>query len=308
MDVVVAGLAVVDIIGKPVDFERPPRKGGLQIIDTVKMTTGGNVSNVGIDLCKLGFRVAGITRIGDDSLGKVILQQYHEYGIDDTGVTIDAAAQTSATIVSVDPHGERTFLHTRGAIANFCRDDIQKHINLIARSSFLVVGYLGLMRELEQELPELLQEIKQKTGIPILLDTGGVPDPMGREQLKDLLRPVDFFIPSHEEATALTGKSSPDEIVDLLVEAAGPKTFGVKLGAKGCYMSTPAKRGIIPPFPVDRVVDTTGAGDAFVAGFVAATLRQCDPFEAGRIGNAVAAGCVTALGASTAIRRFDTYA
>ncbi|MBI3004324.1 MAG: carbohydrate kinase family protein, partial [Ignavibacteriales bacterium] len=66
LDVVVAGLAVVDIIGKPIDLSHPPKKGGLRQIEDIILTTGGNVSNVGIDLAKLGFHVGAITRVGKD--------------------------------------------------------------------------------------------------------------------------------------------------------------------------------------------------------------------------------------------------
>jgi len=307
LDVVIAGLAVVDIIGKPVDLEHPPKKGGLQVIDTIKMTTGGNVSNVGIDLCKRGSKVGAVTRIGNDSLGKVLLQQYEEHGMDCSGITTDDRAQTSATIVSVDERGERTFLHTRGAVANFRRADIERHLDLINRSSFLVVGYLGLMQELEPELPGLLQAVKKANNIPIFLDTGGVPQRMEKKQLNELLSAVDYFIPSLEEAIALTGKQTPEEITTFLADAAGQKTYGVKLGEQGCYIATASRSGIVPPKHVKAVVDTTGAGDAFVSGFVAATLRGHDPFEAARLGNAIAASCVTALGASTAIRAFEEY-
>ncbi len=308
LDVVVAGLAVVDIIGKPVNFERPPKKGGLQIIDTIKMTTGGNVSNVGIDLSKLGFHVGAITRIGSDGLGRVLLQEYEECLMDCTGVILDEQSQTSATFVSVDEQGERTFLHTRGAMANFRPSDVEDHLALIKRARFLVFGYLGLLPELESDLPALLRTIKMKSSVDILLDTGGVPQRLGKDSLKSLLSSVDYFIPSLEEAVALTGEKTPETIVEFLLEFQGPKAVGVKLGEQGCYVATRSAAHRVPAARVDRVVDTTGAGDAFVSGFAAAILKGMDPFQAARIGNAVAASCVTALGASTAIRPFKVYA
>ena len=83
--------------------------------------------------------------------------------------------------------------------------------------------------------------------------------------------------------------------------------FRSKMGARGCFIATPLGAAHVPAEHVKRVVDTTGAGDAFVAGFLAGIMRGSSPFAAARIGNAVAAACVTAVGASSAIRDFKRY-
>jgi len=307
LDVVVAGLAVVDIIGKPVDVSKLPKRGGLQLIDNITMTTGGNVSNVGGDLTKLGFRVGAITRVGEDTLGDVLLRQYSEYSIDTSGVIIDRSAQTSATIVSVDTSGERTFLHTRGCMAQFTVSDILNHLDMIGRATCLAFGYLGLLPQMQKDFPRLFQTVKEKTGVKILLDTAGQPPRLAKSQLKQMLRWVDYFFPSFEEAAALTGEKTPEAIVECLIEAGAANVVGVKLGAKGCYIADRTRAEYIQPRKVKKIVDTTGAGDAFVAGFLAGTLKGLDPFQAARIGNAVAASCVTAIGASTAIEHLDQY-
>jgi len=82
---------------------------------------------------------------------------------------------------------------------------------------------------------------------------------------------------------------------------------GVKLGSKGCYVATQDRREYLRASRVKHPVDTTGAGDAFVAGFTAGILKGLDPFKAADLGNKVAASCVTALGASTAIERLGHY-
>ncbi len=82
---------------------------------------------------------------------------------------------------------------------------------------------------------------------------------------------------------------------------------GVKMGGRGCYLSYQGREEHIPAFRVRRVVDATGAGDAFVAGFLAGILKGFDPFAAARVANAVAASCVTEVGASTAIQPLEAY-
>ena len=306
LDVVIAGLAVVDIIGRPVDLSRPPKAGSLKVIDSVTLTTGGNVSNSGIDLAKMGFSVSAIARVGNDGLGQFIRQQYETHGLQTSGLIVDNKKQTSTTIVAVASDGERTFLHTRGCVSNFSVKDVLAHMDLIARARMLGFGYLGLLPECEPGLARLFRTIKKETAVKILLDTGGSPK-KNIPLLRAILPFVDIFIPSYDEAVALTGKTRPEDISRFLQQAGASGVVGVKMGAKGCFIASGDAALYVPALRVKKVVDATGAGDAFVAGFLAATLRGFDPFAAAHTANAVAASCVTAVGASTAIKRFEDY-
>jgi len=306
LDVVVAGLAVADVIGRPVEFSRPPKRGALKLIDSITLTTGGNVSNVGIDLARLGFRVGAITRVGNDSIGRFVIQHYRTFGIDTEGVIIDANAQTSATIVGVGGDGERTFLHTRGCMKNFRASDVLSRLPLIQKAPIFVFGYLGLLPETEKEFKNLFRTLKHETPVKIFLDTAAAPR-VTAKALKEFLPYVDYFIPSYEEAVSITGRKTPESIVDALLRAGAPHVVGVKLAERGCYISDGCHAEIVKTKRVKKVVDATGAGDAFVAGFIAGTLKGLDPFKAARVANAVAASCISAVGASTAIRTLDEY-
>jgi len=270
------------------------------------LTTGGNVSNVGIDLARLGFRVGAITRVGNDSIGRFVTQHYRTFGMDTEGVIIDAKAQTSATIVGVDASGERTFLHTRGCMKNFRAHDILSRIPLIQKAPIFAIGYLGLLPETEKEFKHLFRTLKHETSVKILLDTAASPRVTATE-LRGFLPYVDYFIPSYEEAVMITGHKTPESIVKALLDAGAPHVVGVKLAERGCYISDGRHGKIVKAKRVKKVVDATGAGDAFVAGFIAATLRGLDPFGAARVANSVAASCVSAVGASTAIKALDEY-
>lgn len=167
-------------------------------------------------------------------------------------------------------------------------------------------GYYGLLPESDRSLGRLFRAVREKAGCPILLDTGGTP-PEGLAIPRTFLPYVDYFLPSRDEAARMTGEHDPGRIVAALRSAGARGVVGVKLGREGAYMHWNNIARWVPPLRVRRVVDATGAGDAFVAGFIAATLKGYDPFEAGTFGNAVAAQCVTAVGASTAIQRFSRY-
>ncbi len=306
IDVVIAGVAVADVIGRPMDIRRPPSKGGLQLLDSITLTTGGNVSNSGIDLAKMGFRVAAITRIGNDTLGEFIQSQYKRHGLRTDGVVVDPRLQTAATFVAVDEQGERTFLHTRGCLEKFRKQDILKSLPIIKRARVFAFGYLGLLHEIEEDLPAICAAVKNQSHAQVLVDTGGNPR-RAPALMRRLLPFVDYFIPSHDEAAVLTGEHNPEKIVRQLRRWGAAGVVGVKLGADGCYIASPEGAAYVRPVRVRRVVDATGAGDAFVAGFLAATLKGFEPMRAARVANAVAASCVTAVGASTAIRPFTHY-
>jgi len=272
----------------------------------IKLTTGGNVLNCGIDLVKLGFRVGAITRVGDDSFGKYLRSQLSQHGINAKGVIVDREKQTSATIVCVDRTGERTFYHTRGCLQNFRAKDVSRRLDLVRKAKIFVFGYLGLLPEFVPEMEKLFATIKREAGVSILLDTGGTPT-RSRGLLRKVLPYVDYFLPSLEEAATLTGATTPRAIVESFRSCGAKGVMGVKLGAKGCFVSWQDQQVLIPPLKVKKVVDATGAGDAFVSGFLAAILTGLEPFGAARIGNAVAASCVAAVGASTAIQPLRSY-
>lgn len=306
LDVIVAGLALTDIIGRPVDLKNLPKRGALKLIDSITLTTGGNVSNVGIDLAKLGFKVGAITRVGNDSLGKFVTQHYRTFGIDTEGVTVDTRAQTSATMVNVDKTGERTFLHTRGCMKKFRAADILSRMPLLQKARILAVGYLGLLPETEKEFGRLFRSVKESTSLKIFLDSAASPRVTPRA-LRGFLPFVDFFIPSHEEAILITGRKTPEAIVEYLKREGAPHVVGVKLGSRGCYVSDGHRTAYVKAQKVKNVVDATGAGDAFVAGFIAGTLKGMDALESACVANAVAASCVSAVGASTAIKALQHY-
>lgn len=306
LDVIVAGVSVVDVIGRPMNLKRPPRAGGMQSIESVTLTTGGNVPNVGIDLTKLGYRVGAISRVGNDNFGGFLRSRLEMHGIMTGGLILDGARQTSATIVSVDGTGERSFFHSRGCMENFRVDDVLDQIDIVRRGRIFAFGYHGLLPECDAHLGRMFRAIRQKTGIPVLLDTAGIP-PKNAGLLRTFLPAVDFFIPSYAEAHAITGLTDPTAMVDSFVKAGAPGVVGVKLGKDGCLIRWNGNARHIPPRKARKIVDTTGAGDAFIAGFLAGLLEGRSPFDSAKLGNAVAASSLTAVGASTAILPMASY-
>ena len=126
----------------------------------------------------------------------------------------------------------------------------------------------------------------------------------GRGRWLEVLAPVlpyaDICVPSYEEARMITGESDPPAIARALMSA-GVKTVGIKMGDKGCYVRSDDEEHFVPPFQVDPV-DATGAGDAWVAGFLTGVVKGRSLRETARLANAVGGLSVTAMGATNGVR------
>jgi sugar/nucleoside kinase (ribokinase family) len=204
----------------------------------------------------------------------------------------------------VDAGGERSFLHTPGSSRDLRSEDLLSRLKYVSKAKILMVGYLGLLPQMEDDLPKIFWKVKKETNALIALDTGGIPR-RNPQLAKSFLPYVDFFIPSLNEARCLTGYKSARDIIKFFRDCGAPNVVGLKLGKKGCLIADRYEEYRVPGFPVERVVDATGAGDSFFAGFLAAWLRGLDTYHAAEFANMVGACCVSAIGASTGIRSFE---
>jgi sugar/nucleoside kinase (ribokinase family) len=306
LDLIVVGHVVADIIGRPVSLDRPIGHGKLYLSDAIELHTGGNVCNVGIAAARLGLRVGALGRVGDDDWGATAARRLRAAGVDLGGLITDKRGQTSATIVCVDPSGERSFFHTGGCGNQLTAADIVARLSYIRRARAVCLGYHGLMPKLAPAWGTALRAIKRAAPrIVTALDCVAGAKNFG--QIARAMPWLDIFVPSLDEARSISGEDSPEKIIARFRSAGAPGVVGVKLGAEGCLLSegdAPQSLVHVPPIRVKKVVDATGAGDSWLAGFITARLRGFSLHCAGRFANAVGACCVQAIGASTGIRSF----
>jgi sugar/nucleoside kinase (ribokinase family) len=295
--IICLGILVADVVGRP--LRAVPDPGRLVLVDEMSLHTGGCASNSATALARLGLPVEVIGKVGADSFGDFVLNALSERGIGTQGVKRDQKVGTSATMVMVSPDGERRFVHYIGANARLTLGDID--LSMVKAGSILHVAGSLVMPGIDgKPTAELLRQASQ-AGVTTFLDT--VWDDTGRwmEILAPCLPHIDYFVPSLPEGQALTGLDAPAEIARFLIDR-GVKNVGLKMGVDGCLVMTADGQTIrIPSFQVD-VVDATGAGDAFAAGFIAGVWHKWPLEKTAKFSNAVGALCVTGVGAAGGLR------
>jgi ribokinase len=304
MDAAIFGLIVADLIAEPMDLRRPPAPGGLVPINSLQLTTGGNVCNTGIAMAKLGMKVAAAGMVGDDVLGKAVVERLRGAGLNTSAVFTTQEAQTSATVVAVEPGGERCFFHTPGATKLLDAAAFRRCFPIFKQCQWVQVGYFGLLPTLTPELPEVLAELREfAPQTKIAFDT--VNPTAAAELLWPILPFVDLFAPSRTEAAVLTGKHDPAAMAAAFLGHMPERAVvAIKLDAEGCYLEDERGGQRIAAYPI-RVVDTTGAGDTWFGGLLTGLVRGMPMEKAARFANRAAADCCTALGASAGVRSYD---
>ncbi len=300
MDVLSLGIYVVDVLGRPID--QFPEKGKLALFDELEIHAGGCANNTAIALARLGISAGAMGKVGTDAFGDLILKELTDNGVNTVGMQQDSNASTSFTFVAIASDGERTFYHYIGANGELCEADINSE--LIKDVKILHIAGALVMPSFDgAPMANILQKAKT-LGITTSLDT--VYDATGRwmETLEPCLPHVDIFMPSIIEAQNLTGLSEHTEIIQFLRDNYGINTIVIKMGEDGSYVSTPEGEHFAPAYPVN-VVDATGAGDAYVAGFLAGTLMNWDLKATAELASATGAACVTAIGTTAGIQNLE---
>jgi sugar/nucleoside kinase (ribokinase family) len=295
--IVCLGILVADVVGRPV--RTIPAPGRLALVDEMGLHAGGCAVNAGTVLAQFGLPVEVIGKIGRDPFGDFLLETLAARHIGASAVRRDDGAGTSATMVLVEPDGERRFVHYIGANARLTLEDVD--MALVQRAAILHVAGALVMPGIDGEPTAELLRRAQAAGVTTFLDT--VWDDTGRwmSTLAPCLPYVDVFVPSLAEALALTGETEPEAAARSL-QARGAGTVALKMDVRGCLVLDRAGEVLrVPAFRVDSV-DSTGAGDAFAAGFIAGTYLGWSLEETARLANACGALCVTGRGAAGGTR------
>jgi sugar/nucleoside kinase (ribokinase family) len=288
--VVVCGNIVFDILARPVEEVRWE---ATTLVQNVEQQLGGNAGSTSYTLGKLGIPVTVATLVGRDASADVILSRLQSAGVD-LGLVQRVEAATSIALALIRGNGQRALLYQLGASADdflpfdLPQDAVHFHLAAVFR-----------MRHLRQIAPDLLKKAHE-AGLRTSLDTQWDTEGEWMKVLAPSLPWTDYTLMNEDEARELTGHTDPEKAARVLRDL-GARDIIIKLGGRGCWVN-----GVeIPGHKVD-VVDTTGAGDCFSGGFIAALQRGMTVEDAARFANAVGALAVGKMGATAGVLDWET--
>ena len=298
-DASIIGLYILDILGRPVT--RIPERGDVAFIEEIRLTVAGTAGGTVVDAAKLGLRCLAVGAVGEDEKAEFMLGTLARHGVDTTAMQRLPGVPTSATILNVRPNGDRPALHVRGASDHF--DVPPAFYDQVFDAPIVHLGGTGLLRRLDGEPSRRLLAEAKRRGCTTTFDLiAATPETI--RDVAPLLPFIDYFMPSIEEARDMSGRASPEDCAAFFLDK-GAACCVFTLGAEGAaYVHRDGRRFMVPAYPI-AVVDTTGCGDAFDAGFIAALHRGMDPETAVAFAQAAAALVAGGLGSDAGIVDFD---
>jgi len=256
----------------------------------------GGIGNALLSLAKLGVEVSVVANVGKDSIGQELLSTLEEAGVDVSHVEHSLNTRTGVSVGFGRKDGERAFVTHLGHLGLLDIDLVLRHREAWKEAQYILISGYFLLPGLGFEGTRALIHELYTEGKKTLFDTGwdikGWPERSVQQVLR-LLEEVDVFLPSLNEAQALTGENTPEDCLESLWHRSRrPNCVIIKMGEAGSIART--KRGIFqqPAFPV-LPLDTTGAGDCFNAGVIWGLLRNWDIQETLRFANALAATVIS---------------
>jgi ribokinase len=288
--IVVLGDVMVDVVARL----SGPVAVGSDSAARVSWGSGGSAANVAAWLVMAGVeRPVLVGRVGDDSQGRAAAEELAAGGVD-ARLAVDAERATGTCIVLVAPGGERSMLPDAGANDALQSGDLPDEL-LEPGGHLHVVGY-ALLREGSRGAARTAIARAKAAAMTVSVDPSSAA--LLSPEFLDLAEGVDLLLPNADEAFALTGQTDPERAARRLAKRF-PEVV-VKLGAEGTLWTDGVGEARAPAMETTGVLDTTGAGDAFAAGLLAARTGGAGPPEALRAACALAVRAVCAPGARPA--------
>lgn len=294
MSVFVAlGPHILDVLGRPVTHI--PEGQGSALLTELAVTVAGTAGGTAVDLARLGGTVRSVGAVGDDSAGAFLLAQLATVGVDTTGLVRVPGVATSATILPIRPNGERPALHLPGATSMLTAAALAPlGDDLLTAADYLHVGGPDVLGDFTaRDLPDLLRRARD-AGVVVSADLLSVTERAQLPLLAPVLALVDHLLINDQQALGLTGATDPAAAAVALRET-GPGHVVVSCGAEGGVLADAGGTWSFPALEID-VVDTTGCGDAFSAGYLVGLSQGWSPRRSCGLGTCCAALVAQRLG------------
>ncbi|MFD1020719.1 carbohydrate kinase family protein [Thalassobacillus hwangdonensis] len=256
---------------------------------------GGQANNVASWIALTGGRSTLIGRVGDDVNADFLIRH-----AEDIGVTLklhrDETHETGKIVILVDDEeSERTMFTDRGANRHLNMQQIHHAQDTIKDSSCLYLSGYSLFEDTTREALETAKQIAKQHGVPIAVDPSSTYFLRNHKQtMLSFIDGIDYFFPNLEEGQLLTGETEPKAVLAALSDIVRHPVL--KLGSEGCMVMLENNIHVIPA-PTIEAIDTTGAGDAFIAAFLKNYMEEKDLIEAAKFANLTASKVVQRIGA-----------
>lgn len=270
---------------------RIAREGEESFVLNAEDSPGGSAANTVVGLARLGARTGFIGKVARDDEGELLLADFKREGVNTDGIVIAKEGSSGTVSAFVDKKGERALYVHPSVNDTLTFEEI--NMDYVKQTEFL---HLASMDEKPFQAQKRL--VAELPNLKVSLDPGEIYARKGLAKLKPIMKRCFVVMPSENEAKLLTGKGWREGAKRLLGE--GARIVAVKLGKKGCFITDGSQNHMVPPYRA-KVVDTTGAGDAWNAGFLYGLVRKKDLHECGRLGNLVASQCIAKVGARTGL-------
>ncbi len=253
-------------------------------------TFGGSAANTVVGLARLGCKVGFVGKVAGDREGKMLLEEFRREGVDTKGVAVAKQGRSGSVMGFVDEKGERALYIDPGV--NDQVEFNEKNRACASQTMFLhLTSFVG--EESFQTQKRILETIPED--VMVSFDPGALYARKGLAALGSIVKRAFVLMPNEGELELLTGMADYRRGAEAMLRR-GVKVVAVKLGSRGCYVTDGRQSHNVEAFKVS-VVDTTGAGDAFCAGFLYGLIKHESLEQCGRIGNFVASRCTTRMGA-----------
>ena len=298
-DYVSAGFYTFDCIGWP--FSEVPEGGGTNLLNEIAMAVSGAAGTGAIVGAKLGLKTAAVGGLGQDMMGDWVRHRLSSFGIDQTDLVDCPGVPTSSTIVLTRQDGSRPALHVKGATGAYVVDE--SRFDAVTDTKVFHLGGVGLMDAMDGERNAALMAHAKKRGAITTVDVfAGSSDDL--PDVQAVLPHTDYFIPSIEEAEALSGLKDKAQMAQFFLDL-GAQCCVFTLGEHGAYYHH--RDGTIlevPAFGID-VKCTCGCGDAFNAGFAVGLLKGMSLEDTMRFAQGCSALNATGLGSQAGVVDYD---
>jgi len=256
---------------------------------------GGSAANTVVGLARLGLNTGFIGKVADDLEGRLLLDAFERESVNTDGIVMTMSGRSGVVLGFVNKEGNRALYVVPGVNDTIEFEDVNadyvRETKLLHLTSFASEKSYESQKRLVEQLP---------LHIRVSFDPGMLYAKKGLSALRPIIRRAFAMVPNEVEVKLLTGREYEDGAKNLIAE--GVKIVAVKLGEHGCFLTNGKESHLVEPYKVE-VVDTTGASDAWNAGFFYGLMKNKSLWSCGKLGNFVASKCIMQMGSRTGLPR-----